>query len=336
MARESGSIMDDQASPSAIDIHDLRHHLSLLALDLRLSREDLDAANPLPSIAALLGRLDRGLSALTALIAGEAESGVVVQRLDRSELVTTIWDRFRRAGHLRPESSSFRCESPLAWPGEERHWHSLLVNLLENATKAAPEGPVSLQADARGLQITNGGEMPPDAVVEALRQGLAPAPRAGSSRGRGLGLMLAAARALNLSLELELDEGCCSFHLRRDRADAVRVLIVEDDSDLRTMLAEYIRADGFRVDVLEHGNGEAPAPGSYAAVIADRGLPGRSGELLLADLRKIDPSLFTLLLTGASDVAGRSFPGVDAVIIKPGLDRLRELLAPLLDKEQRT
>ncbi len=328
--------MDDQTRPSEIDIHDLRHHLSLLALDLRLSREALGGVDsPLPAIADLLARLDLGLDALQSLLAGESKKSGGAVGLDRSGLVTSIWDRFRRAGRLHPESSSFSCESPLLWSGAEGHWHSLLVNVLENATKAAPEGPVSLHADGRGLRVANGGEMPPPAVVEALRRGVAPKPRPGRRRGHGLGLILSATRALDLSLELELDEGCCRMQFSRDRADAARILIVEDDSDLRAMLAEYVRAEGFRVDVLEHGNDLTLTPGTYVAVIADRGLPGRSGELLLADLREIDPALFTLLLTGAGDVAGRSFPGVDAVVIKPGLDRLCELLAPLLTGERR-
>ncbi len=328
--------MNDLARSSAVDIHDLRHHLSLLALDLRLSREGLDAVDPMPAYAALMDRLDTGLGAVIALLAGKSDTGDGVLRPDRAELVSSIWNRFCRAGLLHPESSEFHCESPLHWPGEESHWVSLLVNLLENATKAAPDGPVSLHADGHGLRIANGGSMPSAAVVEALRHGEAPAPDARSGHGRGLGLILEASRALKLSLELDLGEARCRFSLLRTRADAARILLVEDDPDLRAMLAEYIRAEGFRVDAIDHADGELPAVDRYVAVVADMGLPGRGGEALLADLKQHDPGPLTLLLTGAGAAVGHSFPGVDAVIIKPGLDRLRELLAPLLAGKSRT
>ncbi len=326
--------MDHQARSSGVDVHDLRHHLSLLALDLRLSREALgESADSVAALLALLERLEGGLRALRGLLRGESAEASAATRPDRAALVTSIWNRFVRAGRLREEHGSLTCASPLLWAGAERHWHSLLVNLLENATKAAPDGPVELRADGEGLRVSNGGDLPSESLVESLRLERAPAPNPGSGRGRGLGLILSSAAALGLSVELEVDRdlGRCHFHLRRHRADAPRLLLVEDDTDLRAMLSEYLRAEGFRVDAREDGQGPPPPPGRYAAAVADLGLPGLSGDKLLAAWRKTDPGLFTILLTGTGEAARRRWPGVDVVLIKPGLGELREILSPLVE-----
>ena len=330
--------MDDQVRSSAVDIHDLRHHLSLLALDLRLSREGLgEATDPAAALLALIDRLDGGLRALGGLLRGENADDKAATRPDRAELVTSIWNRFVHAGRLDEARGTMACASPLYWPGAERHWHSLLVNLLENATKAAPDGPVALRADAEGLRVSNGGELPSESVVDSLRHEHAPASNPETGRGRGLGLILDSAAALGLSVELEVDRelGRCHFHLRRGHADAPRLLLVEDDPDLRAMLSEYLRVEGFRVDAREDGQGPPPEPGRYVAAVADLGLPGLSGDKLLAAWRKADPRLLTVLLTGTGEAAARRWPGVDAVLIKPGLGELRDVLAPLAEMGRR-
>lgn len=325
--------MDDNPRSTAINLHDLRHSLSLLACDLRLSRGRMAAGQGQGSeYPVLLERLDRGLAAMRDLLAGgkPSRSG---GRPDLAAQMAAVWQRFLMAGRLQAEFSSFRVEGPLYWAGDFRHWHSLLVNLLENASKAAPLGPVELVADADGLRVSNGGSLPDPEVVKGFQRGVLPAPR--EARGCGLSLILEAAAALGLAAELSVTEDRCHFHFRKGPADAPRILLVEDDGDLRAMLAEYIRAEGFRVDTRADADGMAPVPGRYLAVVADLNLPGRSGRDFLAAWRAEDPETRTILLTGAGEAAAREWRGVDAVLLKPGLGPLRDLLLTLLPAGRR-
>ncbi len=331
--------MDPTREPVGIDAHDLRHLLSLLACDLRLTRGRLGgaAAERLPALGALLARLDAGLDGIAGSFAVGLHASADLRPApggrplaDRADLVAALWERFERAGRLPAGRASLTLERPLLWPGPGPLWQSLLLNLLTNACAAAPDGPVALIADADGLRVRNGGRLPAPSLVAALAAGQSPPPGA-DGHGRGLGLIVSAARSLGLHLEPQLDAEAGSFEVACQRAPrgAPALLLVEDDADLREMLAELLRAEGFRVQVRAGGEGPAPAAGRYAAMVADLNLPGTGGDRLLAAWREADPGLFTLLLTGDSAAADRRWPGVDAVLVKPGLGRLRELLAPL-------
>ncbi|MGI4945174.1 MAG: response regulator transcription factor, partial [Janthinobacterium lividum] len=55
-----------------------------------------------------------------------------------------------------------------------------------------------------------------------------------------------------------------------------RILVVDDDADLAEMLAEYLRPDGFAVDLAHDGaDPRAAAPAGYDLVILDVMLPNR-------------------------------------------------------------
>jgi CheY-like chemotaxis protein len=330
--------MDPSREPVGIDAHDLRHLLSLLACDLRLTRERLGPAEAdvaLPALRALVERLAEGLAALEAGLAAGARSTADLRPLaggrplaDRSDLVAALWERFERAGRLPPGAATLHLERPLLWPGPRAAWQSLLLNLLTNACAAAPAGPLVLIADAEGLRLRNGGRRPAPALLAALRAGTPPPPGP-DGHGQGLGLIVKAAAALGLHLDAQLvDEGVELACLRAPRTAPV-LLLIEDDEELRVLLSELLRAEGFRVHALAAGGGLAPAAGRFAAVVADLNLPGERGDRLLAAWRAADPALLTVLLTGDSAAADRRWPGVDAVLVKPGLGRLRELLAPL-------
>lgn len=324
--------MQPTPRPSGLAVHDLRHLLGLLAADLRLTRLGLsqeDAAARQAAIAALTERLAAGLAELSAALAGGAAPAAPRGAAgDLAPQVAALWERYCQAGRLRLGASHLTLERPLLWPGAWPHWRSLLVNLLENACAAAPEGPVTLRADGEGLRVVNGGRLPGPALVAALNAGEAPAPRPGG-RGQGLGLILEAAAALDLHLEAVCADGRFTLSLQRLPREAPALLLIEDDPELRAALAALLRAEGFRVEARQGDEEPAPDPARFAAAVADLNLPGESGALRLAAYRRAAPGLLTVLLTGDSAARERDWPGVTAVLVKPGLGRLRELLAPL-------
>lgn len=323
-----------QPSPrlSGLAVHDLRHLLGLLAADLRLTQRDLsreDAAVRGAALDALTARLSTGLAELEDALAGGAlPAQPRASAGDLAPRVAALWERYRQAGRLQPAASQLTLERPLLWPGPWSAWRSLLVNLLENACAAAPEGPVSLKADGEGLTVSNGGRLPSPALIATLRARQAPGPQPGG-RGQGLGLVLEAVAALGLHLDAACADECFTLKLQRLPCEAPALLLVEDDAELRAALAALLRAEGFRVEARRGDEPQPPDPSRFVAAVADLNLPGTSGAQRLAAWQAAAPGLLTVLLTGESAAAEREWAGIGAVLIKPGFGRLRELLAPL-------
>jgi len=113
-------------------------------------------------------------------------------------------------------------------------------------------------------------------------------------------------------------------------AQPPRVLLADDDPDLRDVLAEALRAEGF--DVLEAKSGaqllDMIAPsllGKQGAppaelVVSDLRMPGITGLSVLGGLRQLDRTLPFILITAFADpethaVARRL--GATAVLDKP-------------------
>ncbi|MBL8615775.1 MAG: response regulator [Deltaproteobacteria bacterium] len=91
---------------------------------------------------------------------------------------------------------------------------------------------------------------------------------------------------------------------RRLLADArdARVLLIEDEDELRLVLAEVLERHGFRVegvsngtDAISRARGGAPAPD---LVLMDWNVPGIAGNDLLACLRDIWPFTALVVLSG--------------------------------------
>ena len=87
----------------------------------------------------------------------------------------------------------------------------------------------------------------------------------------------------------------------------MRVLIVEDDSDMAAALARGLRREGLAMDVAGDGQ-EALAKSvltSYDVVVLDRDLPVVHGDEVCRRLNALDPPPAVLMLTAAGDVEDR-------------------------------
>jgi len=112
----------------------------------------------------------------------------------------------------------------------------------------------------------------------------------------------------------------------------MRVLVVEDDPDLRRQLAEALDETGYAVDVADNGEdghhlGDTEA---YDAVILDLGLPVIDGVTVLERWRRAGRAMPVLILTARDEwrekVAGFD-AGADDYVTKPF--RMEEVLARL-------
>ncbi|EHP38488.1 DNA-binding response regulator, partial [Cupriavidus basilensis OR16] len=105
----------------------------------------------------------------------------------------------------------------------------------------------------------------------------------------------------------------------------MRLLLVEDDPMIGESVEEGLRAEGYAVDWVRDGRlAEAAlaanAPGTYDAMLLDLGLPGRSGEEVLRQLRARGLALPVLILTARDATADRVRgldAGADDYLVKP-------------------
>jgi two-component system OmpR family response regulator len=116
----------------------------------------------------------------------------------------------------------------------------------------------------------------------------------------------------------------------------VRVLVIEDEPDLRRLLEQALREDGYAVDVAEDGTTGLykATTWEYDALVLDLMLPGLSGWDLLDRLRKGERKVPVLILTAREAVADRVRgldTGADDYLVKPfDLAELRARLRALI------
>lgn len=93
----------------------------------------------------------------------------------------------------------------------------------------------------------------------------------------------------------------------------MRILVVEDDRPLATVLQRGLSEDGYATDVVHKliDAQHAVMVNSYDLVVLDRGLPDGDGRTLCAELRSAGDSTPVLMLT-ARDGLGDKVEGLDA------------------------
>jgi two-component system capsular synthesis sensor histidine kinase RcsC len=93
-------------------------------------------------------------------------------------------------------------------------------------------------------------------------------------------------------------------------SDSVRVLVIDDEAVLRTLLQDMLAACGYEADVAESGAvGLARYQAErYRAVITDLLMPEMNGFEVVEALRTIDPAVRVIMLTGSApaQTAGRA------------------------------
>jgi signal transduction histidine kinase/DNA-binding response OmpR family regulator len=345
--------------------HELRTPLTLLLAPLqdllaaqgehRRGRDDLEAA------VRAAERLRVMVDAL--LDFSGAEGGVMLpdrRAVDLGVLTTEATAMFRSTAERAGLSFTVQVPSePLTAVVDRSMWSTIVTNLVSNALKYSSAGG--------GVQVTL-DSLGTSAVLTVMDQGMGidadhqarvferfyRAEPGNPASGAGIGLALVAdlVRLHDGHVDLASEPGsgttvtvtvplpAGSTHpLVTERRSGVeaepgpRVLVVEDDPDLRAYLTRLLLADGWSVDAAPDAEAALPlARGQEppAVVITDIMLPGRSGLYLLGQLRQDAGTarLPILLITGrgGADAASEGLAsGADDYITKPFSSR--ELLA---------
>jgi putative two-component system response regulator len=119
-----------------------------------------------------------------------------------------------------------------------------------------------------------------------------------------------------------------------------RVLVVEDDSQVRSLLVTYLSREGFRVtEAVDVASGIETLAQEFDVVVSDIRLPGASGIDLVAAVKSRWPGTPVLVITGLQDAqvaAAALNAGADGYLFKPfGMPDLRRHLIGALEGRDR-
>lgn len=100
--------------------------------------------------------------------------------------------------------------------------------------------------------------------------------------------------------ELKVMDTPTMQHVAADTRMA-RILVVEDDSILRMFIADGLREVGYEVEAVAtaaEALGKLSGNGAFDGAVIDYGLPDRRGDVLAAEMRKIDGELPMVIASG--------------------------------------
>lgn len=208
-------------------------------------------------------------------------------------------------------------ERPMPVRLDRDEFELALLNMATNARDAMPDGGSfrlsvdELDGMARIVVADTGCGMPADVIAKIFEPFFTTKPH---DRGTGIGMAVvqrmiddaqgrievdsAPGQGTRMTLLLPLD-GLGEGAARRDLS-GVRVLLVEDDPQLRPLLAQALGAAGCRVTVAEDGTqalAEAEAMETPQVLVSDYRLPDTDGILLLHRLAARWPQAVRILIT---------------------------------------
>jgi two-component system NtrC family sensor kinase len=222
--------------------------------------------------------------------------------------------------------------------GDSHQLQQVLVNLFANALQAirgaAERGTVQVRTfvtdgGGLGMEVRDSGPGVPDSIRERIFDPFFTTKAEGEGTGLGLSLVYGIVAAHGGSIELLGGEGRGStFRLVFPTGSPVettgpsneeetpppaiaslKILVVEDEKPLASMIREALEEDGHQVVVVRDGE-EAlrkVAAESFDAILSDVRMPGMDGERFFQELRARSPELCArLLLTTGDTVSSKT------------------------------
>jgi PAS domain S-box-containing protein len=328
--------------------HELRTPLSTLTNAVQLLRSGDRAAGrtAVDTIARAthhLTALTRDLFDIASVVSGKLQ--LERQAVDLGALVTETVRELQAKARKRGQTVTVTAEPGVVVEGDPVRLAQVVSNLVDNALKySARAGRCEVGVRREGadavIVVRDEGRGIAADEVERIFEPFYQAEPEGSRRG-GLGLGLALVRRL-----VELHGGSVraasggagqgsEFVVRLplvapptaeahpSEAEGPRVLVVEDDADLREILRTVLEREGYRVEVAEDGprgieKAQARPPD---AALVDIGLPGLGGFEVAPRLRapgRRRPYLVAITGYSESDDERRArAAGFDAYLVKP-------------------
>jgi signal transduction histidine kinase len=293
------------------------------------------------------GRLARMISDLldrSRMEAGKME--ISMGDVPVIELTQEVTEQFKTLAQTKGQDLTLEYSQPdLMVHADGDKVNQVLTNLVENALKYTPkDGSIRVQIVPKDPHLVHisvidtGHGIPADALPHIFTPFFR-VKRPSLKHVEGLGLGLSISKQLiemqGGTLVVESTEGkgtTFSFTLPRSQAtpplltvnlfDGKRILVVDDDSDIRQLLVDRLQGEGFQVEAATNGHEalEALKVHTFDGVILDIGLPDINGLEVLQDLRRIHPALPVIMITAteAEERAQTAIKhGATAYLLKP-------------------
>jgi len=240
-----------------------------------------------------------------------------------------------------------------------------LLNLVLNARDSMPEGgTVTIRAqavEAKGqncvaISVTDHGTgMDADTLRRAQEPFFTTKPQ-GSGTGLGLAQVVEVARQSGGHIEIDSELGTGTTvriilpvaakaaiaasapvaGRTRDLGQKLKLLIVDDNADVRETLVQMVEADGHRVESVADGRTALAALSNRKPdlLLVDFAMPGLNGAEVIAKAHEIHPGLPCLLITGYWDSDSLAASGVTCPILRKPFthDALRDAMAAALSE----
>ncbi len=245
----------------------------------------------------------------------------------------------RQTVELCPETTALRL-----WADRDR-LIQIIVNLIQNAVKYTPEcGLISVHAEeAEGgrmgrIVIRDTGPGVPDDCLDKVFDPFFRVQQGQRTGPKGLGLGLSIVKTLvklqggrvgvctrpegGAEFSFTLPALACTRLPQPSRTGAGRILVADDDPDIRQLLQDRLLGEGFQVCPAADDRQalEALSEGEWRGAILDIGLGAADGLDLLRRLREHCPTLPIIMITasGSQDAAVRAIGmGAQAYLLKP-------------------
>jgi signal transduction histidine kinase len=239
--------------------------------------------------------------------------------------------------------------------GEEAALREVLTNLIFNAVDAMPDGgTITLRTRRQGefavLEVEDTGT---GMTEEVRKRCLEPFFSTKGERGTGLGLSMVfgivqrhggsidirseQGRGTTFVLTLPLHQDSVEKPAESDEASPqkpLRVLVVDDEAKVRTLLSAALTKDGHRVEMAEDGVAGLRCfrDGRFDVVLTDKAMPRMNGDQMACAIKQMAPGMPIILLTGFGQFLNKEdLPGVNVLLSKPvGIRTLREALVTAL------
>jgi signal transduction histidine kinase len=276
---------------------------------------------------------ERGSKLTAQLLAFSRTQKLATESVDLNRL---ILDAFELLNQSLGASITIKTELDARTPfvvADHNQLEVSLLNLAINARDAMPDGgtlTITTACDDLDnrrviLSVTDTGTgMPPDVIARAFDPFFTTKP-AGKGTGLGLSQVYGLVRQMGGDVDIKSEVGkgtSVQLSLRRsiagtettaeaqaaaENGHAERILVVDDDHDVRGLMTSFLSEIGYLVHEADHGNAALAMQKSVnpQLMIIDFSMPGTNGAEVVKAARVVQPALPVLFVSGYADSAAR-------------------------------
>jgi DNA-binding response OmpR family regulator len=127
----------------------------------------------------------------------------------------------------------------------------------------------------------------------------------------------------------------------KNNTHIVRILVIEDDEEMRSLLKDFLEEEGFETDSASNGSDafRKLVKEPFDFIITDIRMPGLTGLDILPGIKKLHPDASIIVITafGSEEVHWRSLNrGATAYLEKPiHFDKLRTLIHEMVSSKEK-